>query len=284
MLTINTASDSQFFFKLLSLISSIKKNDLIERKIRVWDIGLTLEQINLLENIKNVEVVEIPNFMENYRACYAWKIYIYKHIPEDLVLYMDTGMSILKNIAKIEEIIIKNDYFTIGQGAILNESTPVEYWDELNVDKKYYNDEQLAAGLFGFKRTDKMNNMIDEAYEWTKKGYTLGYSQSDISWRDKYNLGIVRDCKIFRQDQTLLNLIFRKHIGTPIFSDIDLFGNPNFLNDNKQIICYHRSIFKKNIIYIFFSKHTNMRFKSIFLKMIIFKILNQFKRKVLKFV
>ena len=284
MITINTASDSEFFFKLLSLISSIKRNDLTARKIRVWDIGLTLEQIYLLENIKNVEVVEIPNFMENYRACYAWKIYIFKHIPEDLVFYMDTGMSILKNIAKIEEIIIKNDYFAIGQGTILNESTPVEYWDDLKVDKKYYNDEHLAAGLFGFKRTAKMNNMIDEAYEWTKRGYTFGYSQSEIAWRDKYNLGIVRDCKIFRQDQTLLNLIFRKHIGTPIFSDIDLFGNPNFLNDNKQIICLHRSIFKKNIIYIFFSKHTNMRFKSIFLKMIIFKILNQFKRKVLKFV
>lgn len=282
-MVINTAADKEFFVKLLSLIGSIKKKDKPNRKIRVWNIGLEDEQITLLNNISNVEVKMIPPFMHNWQACYAWKIYIYKHIEEEIVFYMDTGMSVINDLDSVNNIIEKNNYFAIHQGTLLKQSTPEAFWTELKIDKKQFeNSEQFAAGLFGFKRTDENNKMINEAYKYTLKGYTMGYSQSEIEWRDKYNVGLLRECKIFRQDQTLLNLIFRKHLGNPIFSNFTLFGSPDYLNDKKQIIWLHRKLFKSNIFYLFFSRDTNILYRYYFTKMLFIKIAQKIKKSINK--
>ncbi len=263
MLIINTASDSEYFIKLLSLLGSIKKNDNKDRKIRVWDIGLEKEQLNLLKNISNVTVEKIPHFMDNWQACYAWKIYILKHIPEENIFYMDTGMSVLRSLDCIENIIKEKDCFVVPQGTLLKQSTPKEFWSELEIDEKQFeNSEQLAAGLFGFKKTLENNKMIDEVYKFTLKGYTMGYSKQDM-WRDKYNIGLQRVCDIFRQDQTLLNLIFRKFKGEPIFENSNIFINPKFLNDDTQVICYHRAILRKYIFHLFLKERLSFKFKLI---------------------
>lgn len=261
MLIVNTAADSQFFIKLLSLIGSIKKNDKADRKIKVWNIGLTKEQKDILCAIYNVSVCDIPPFMNNWQACYAWKIYVFSHIQEHIAFYMDTGMSVTGNLDCIAKIIKKNGYFAISQGVSLSETTPDEFWEDFKIEKdKFKDSEQFGAGLFGFKKTDENNNIINQAYKYTLKGYTMGYSNEEL-WRDKHNVNLVRDCKLFRHDQTLLNLFFRKFKGNPVFSDSAIFANPKFLNDGNQIICCHRSIFLRYIFYLFLVENLIFKFR-----------------------
>jgi hypothetical protein len=262
-MVVNTAADSDFFLKLVSLIGSIRQNDSKERLIRIWNIGLTKIQTDFLEKLEHVEIKGIHEFMKNWQTCYCWKIYIFKHIPEDISFYLDTGMSVVKNLDCIENYINRKEFFAIGQGTKLFEATPDEYWELFDVDKeKFKNDEQFSAGLFGFKKNKEMNKIIDEAYELTLKGYSLGYSEQEL-YRDKFNVNIVRKCPIFRHDQTLINLIYRKYLNTPDLSESNLFESNILLKHPKQVLWWHRSL-KDKYIFSLILNHKKNRVKLIF--------------------
>jgi len=254
---LNTAFSSSYFLRALNLIGSIYKNSPTIDYIYIWDLGLKKNELLILKSLSKVVIKSVPVFSEHWRQCYSWKLYILKHTPCDIVYYIDASSTILQDISHIYDYIEKYDYFSIGQGHNMEIQTPNEYWSLFNISTLHKGDEVIAACNFGFKRNSILSEVIDFSYEMMLKGYNLGHSLSEIN-RNKSPEIIIRNCHIFRQDQTILNLAIRKVIKHPFLNDKYLYGWPyTKVSSSKQIILNNRGLRTKEIWYI--SKYNNFR-------------------------
>lgn len=241
VMVVNSAISSPYFYKILNLIGSVHKNAPSISKVVVWDIGLNWFDLLILKLIKKVEVKKVPKFVSHWREGYTWKLYIYEKSPEIFVLHVDAGSVILKDITEIQNIIENDGVFCVNQGHSLKFQTPEDYWGIFGVDKALFEKEPIFhAGIFGYKRNTRFESVVNYAYEMGLEGYTLGYSK-DESWRHK-NLSnkYIRNCEKFRQDQTVLNLAYRKICGTPKFNSVDKFACTREDPTNETIIFNHR--------------------------------------------
>lgn len=224
-MVVNSAISSPYFYKLINLIGSIHKNAPSVSKIVVWDIGLNLLDRLFLKIIKNVYIEKVPAFVEHWREGYSWKIYVYKNCPEKCVFNIDAGSIVLSDLHIIEEIINKDGFFCVGQGLELYKQTPEDYWDIFDVDKNQFKEDVVFhAGIFGFKRNELNNEMINYTYDMILNKYSLGFSKIEQYRHKKTCQKYIRNCELFRQDQTVLNLAYRKFFGKPKILDVDKFA------------------------------------------------------------
>jgi hypothetical protein len=215
--TVNTSSDSKYFSRVINLIGSVRQYCDKSIKVRVWDLGLTDIQKYILKSL-NVEISEIPKFAKWWNVCYSWKLYVYHHSKDEIFLHLDAGNTVLTDIKNIFKNIENDDSFLIDQGQNLRTITPLDYVDlfykNINLDELAF-----AAGNIGLnKKNPEISAAILEAYNAALDGYCLGFSESELH-RDIYGLKIKRNCAQFRHDQTIINLILRKH-----FKNIKLFN------------------------------------------------------------
>ena len=91
---VNTAISSQYFSAALNLIGSIHKNSPCVAWVNVWDLGLAETERIVLKNIINVNVIEIPEFVSNWKDGYTWKLYMYKQCPSDIVFGIDAKSTV----------------------------------------------------------------------------------------------------------------------------------------------------------------------------------------------
>jgi hypothetical protein len=208
------AVSNKFFPSLVNLLGSIKQNYPNHPPIYIYDLGLFWSFRKELENLEKVKVLDMPHFCAFWRKCYTWKTYILSRPLADLNFYLDAGNQVQKPLDEIFEIIDRENYFTSGQGVLLKQIVPKDFWQKFNLDKKFENLECINAGGFGFKNVSEIGDVLKSVYEWAEQGYALGFSPKD-SWRntgvDKNS--IVRDCEMFRHDMTLLNIAMRKKFG-----------------------------------------------------------------------
>jgi hypothetical protein len=203
MKTLNTTSSSIFFSRTLNLIFSVRYFSSIELKINVWDIGLTKFQ-KLILKLLNVQIKEIEKYEPFWRDCYTWKIFIFKQSTETIFLHLDSGNTILCDIKEIFELIEKNGYFFVDQGQVLKEIAPESYFEDLKIQGCRDNI-VIAAGNIGFnKDNNQIEKLISISFDLARKGMCLGFSLSE-QHRDIEQRFPIRDCKVFRHDQTVLN-------------------------------------------------------------------------------
>jgi hypothetical protein len=201
--TLNTSCDSRYFSRAVNLINSVRKYSSEKIKIRVWDIGLHSFQIYFLNSI-GIEVVKVPAFVSHWNLCYTWKIYVLNNIPEEIVLHLDAGNTLKTDIADIFKIIESDGFFFVDQGVELSKITPVRYMDFINKDMLQR--PVFACGNIGFRRSNNLSDILGEAYHFALRGYCLGYSKKEYPVVGKIKLPL-RNCEIFRHDQTLLNVL-----------------------------------------------------------------------------
>ncbi|ETI61424.1 hypothetical protein [Marinomonas profundimaris] len=207
---VNISSDSRYFSRLLNLIGSIRKTNDKLIFVEVWDLGLSKIQKEIL-NKMDVTVNRIDDFYEKWSDCYAWKIYVYKHSAGDVFFHLDAGNIVFSDVHHIFDLIEKDGFFLVDQGQRLEDITPKAYMNKYggsNLDPDY---EVFAAGNIGLnKKCPEIKAAIDDAYLAASNGACMGYSFSERN-RDKKGSNIIHDCKLFRHDQTLFNVILRKH-------------------------------------------------------------------------
>jgi hypothetical protein len=75
----------------------------------------------------------------------------------------------------------------------------------------YANAPSFGAGLIGFDKRSVANQAINEVLARTVEGWNLGRSVQET--RRAYDRSVIRNCEVFRADQTLFNLSFRKYYG-----------------------------------------------------------------------
>lgn len=209
-----TSVSNKFFPSLINLLGSIKSNYPNHPKIYVYDLGLFWSFRKELDQIENVEVVTMPHFCPFWRSCYTWKTYILHQPLARLNFYMDAGCQVLRPLDEVFEIIEKEDFFTVAQESQIEEIVPKDFKSLYHFPDVFYQKNCVTAGLFGFKNVHKVNVMLAELYAAGTSGMCLGFSLGD-QWRNKgvNKSDIIRDCRIFRHDTTMLNMVLLKHFG-----------------------------------------------------------------------
>jgi len=231
---INTSADSLYFSRVINLIGSVRKNFDPNVNIVVWDLGLTNIQKYILKLI-GVNVRTINQKTKHWKQCYTWKLYVYQQSPQDVFFHLDAGNVVLKDLSPIFTEIEKNGMFLIDQGQTIKDIVPSDYVALFNPHANL-NDKIFAAGNIGLnKNNDLIKCVIDDAYNAAVEGYCLGYSESE-QFRDTENINIVRDCKVFRHDQSVINIIMTKYFNKitvhnhEVYSAVDLTDSAYIYN------------------------------------------------------
>jgi hypothetical protein len=244
-ITINTTADKIYFSRAVNLIGSIKKIYQEEMPIIVWDKGLSRLQQRIIRSL-GVEIRKIEPFSPHWSECYSWKFFVYKYSPGGVFLHLDAGNTVLEPLDFILEEAQRTGFFLVDQGQILETITPKEMHLRLN-PMASLNSEVFAAGNIALnKNNSTISVMIDELYQASLVGECLGYSKVEAH-RDRAGLGIIRDCALFRHDQTVLNLILRKHFAEPVLHSHRRFASVSRSADT--IILNNRSLRYDHIVY-----------------------------------
>ena len=212
-----TSCSDKYFPSLINLLTSIKVNYPNHPPIYVYDLGLFYTFRKELEQIEGVKVISMPHFCPHWRSCYTWKTYIFAHPLADLNFYLDAGCQVLRPFDEDFETIDKNDYLALDIGVSLDDLIPSEYKNIFSVPETHGRLAGVSAGIFGFKNTEQINQILIKVYDAAKAGLALGFSPDNL-WRNKRkdkNI-FIRICKFFRHDQSLLNLFLRLHFGNSL--------------------------------------------------------------------
>jgi hypothetical protein len=124
-----SAADSNHFSMVKNLIGSIHKEDPDAKKILIFNLGLSDNEIEYLNSLKSVFV---KNIKQNYsyltedfltsewgrkvKGYFTWKPIVIKEALDECpyVLYLDSGTMILKDITPIFECIIDQGYYLLS--------------------------------------------------------------------------------------------------------------------------------------------------------------------------
>lgn len=206
--------------------------------IFVYNLGLPWLFVQELENMDGVSVLPLPRFTPHWRACYTWKTYILSHPLADQNVYLDAGVQVLEPLTELFELIERDGYFFVDQGhdVTLADVTPSDFIQKYGVNASMLNTKIITAGIVGFSRSPLVGRIMDELYQAGKDGDCLGFSRRDW-WRSRgpNRTHVVRDCKAFRHDTTILSLLVRTRMPQAHVQDLSLFEG--HITGRKQYIC-----------------------------------------------
>lgn len=222
-----TSTSNKFFPSLVNLIGSIKSNYPEHPAIFVYDLGLFPTFRKELEGMGRVTVLNMPHFVPFWRSCYTWKTHILNTPLADLNLYLDAGCQVLRPLDEMFGEIEARGYLAISQGSELKmrSYTPKEYIPLFDIDESILNKEIMTAGIFGFKKGDKIMSITEKLYQAGVAGLCLGFSKEE-QWKNKgvNKNNFVRKCPAFRHDTTLLSLFLLKEIPELKVTSVDKFS------------------------------------------------------------
>jgi len=243
---IASAADARYGKWLINLVGSIqRKSDLFQR-IVVYDLGLTPFQRRLLEGTLGVDVREVPPFVPHWRQGRTWKTWIWTHLDADTIVWLDAGITVLRPLNDFLEQTAERNYFVVSSGVPAGQSMPSDYYGLYDLPREFGDHVAITAGILAFARGSSFyTNVIVPTFEDAVLGRNLGFSESEVSklnWGlDELDTVIVRDCPIFRHEQTVLNVHFYRSTPDPQVNDLYKYGGWQSPQDHpEQVIWNHR--------------------------------------------
>lgn len=243
-----TACDSTFAYQALNLIGSAAVVQAGIKAIRVYDLGLTARQRAQFMGIKGVELKSVPSFTPHWQQCYSWKPWVMIDAAKDFneLLYLDAGTELLQSPDEIYSLIEKDGYFLVSQadalagGHTLGQIIPSDYYRQFGLAHQHDGAPVIAAGLVGFRTSSAFYiKILPPWLKLVKEGWNLGWSKNELS----RNHGLhaldrppIRDCQLFRHDQTLFNLLVYKHLPSAHLQSMERFGTMHRLPDVDQVL------------------------------------------------
>jgi hypothetical protein len=252
-LSLATACDNLYAARALNLIGSVQRNSDIFDRIFVYDLGMDAIHRWLFADLPNVTVARVPNFCAHSHQCWGWKAWIWTHTAAELLLYLDAGVEVLRPLEPCRALIDRDGYLLVSQSDAqhphrLIDIVPADYYGRFGVDQSTNQTRDVvAAGVIGFRPGGAFTrNVIEPVYDAICAGANLGWSQRDVESR---NRGLnympnppLRDCAMFRHDQTVLNLCLYKAYARPHVQDVFRFAGRVGPNDHpEQLLWVHRN-------------------------------------------
>jgi hypothetical protein len=241
-----TGADARYGRLLLNLLGSIRRRSNIFDRVVVYDLGLSSFQRRLLDGVRGVEVRTVPPFVSHWRQGRTWKTWIWTHVDADVIVWLDAGLTVLRPLTDFLEQIEERGYFVVSQGVLNRECIPSDYYALYGIPHAVGDEVTIAAGILGFATEgDFYTRVILPTYDDAVAGLNLGFSAGEV---EKLNRGldrmddvIVRDCPLFRYDQSILGINFYKAIAKPVVNDLDKYGGFRSTKDHpEQVIWSHR--------------------------------------------
>jgi hypothetical protein len=241
-----TGADERYGYHLLNLLGSVKTNADVFDEIVAFDLGLSPHQRELLESVEGVAVQTVPAFVPHWSQGFTWKPWAWIHVRGDEVVWLDAGTTVLRPVDELLAHIDDHGYFVVSQGHPVADIVPSDYYELYEFPRELGNRTCVAGGIVGFARGSHFyERVIVPTYEDCLAGRSLGFSASEVD-RTKLPLErtdspIVRDCKHFRWDQTLLNIHLYLEFPNPVIADLDQFAGWRSSSDHpQQVIWGHR--------------------------------------------
>jgi hypothetical protein len=208
-----TACDAKHAPFLFNALASCRDKFPDHPRVVVYDLGLTMLQKLELRTLDAVSVHEVIHFAPHWRLNWSWKLHAMTAPHGRFVLYLDLpNFVVMRGLAAWFVAIAECGYLLVANGQVLGDITPQDYWALHGLEEGVMRAQPtFGAGLVGFDRDGSAYDAIAHAYKRVVEGLNLGRSADERS--KNYQPDIVRDCKCFRADQTLLNLAFRELFG-----------------------------------------------------------------------
>jgi hypothetical protein len=209
-----TATNSLYYESLLTLISSVHKYsfDIVDH-IFVYNLGLDSKQIERLSIIRNLTVLEFTQEAKNTHLKFMDpKSYVYKpyclHNSKSFgknILWMDSGACFLKACKTIFNK-IENDHIFLVKDTHKNKNFTHNICIKImNATEKELDDNQMWAGLVGYRADGNYQKVIDQAYLYSVVPGCLDGNQEN-----------------HRHDQSILSILASRH-NCPT-QNIDIYG------------------------------------------------------------
>lgn len=227
-----TACNSRYFHSVQTLIASIHRLsiDTIDH-IYVFNLGLTTNEIKSINSWKKCSVENFPEYVNTNPKDYAFKCFInyWAQSHGKHSLWLDAGVMLLKSIDIIFNTIEQDDIFLVGDIHKNSNYTSRSCINIMQATKTELNGRQLSAGILGYKSKGKYQNLIDEAYEFSKDRKCIAGSDNN-----------------HRQDQSIYSILSIRY-GCPR-QDLDTYGywtdanrNLKTANEYGSVIFVHRN-------------------------------------------
>ncbi len=241
-----SGADARYGLWLLNLLGSIQRRSAIFDQIIAFDLGLTSFQRRLLDEVRGVDVRTVPAFVPHWRQGRTWKTWIWTHVDADVVVWLDAGITVLRPLTDLVQQSRERGYFVVSQGIPNSDCIPSDYYGQYEFPHALDEEPTIAAGIIGFAtESEFFSNVILPTYEDAVLGRSIGFSVDEI---DKINRGldytsspILRDCRHFRHEQTLLSIHFYTSTEGPFVNDVYKYGGWKSPHDHpEQVIWSHR--------------------------------------------
>ncbi len=236
----STVADEKHYALLVNLIGSIHKNDYdCLDEIAVFDIGLTKDQRNTLNQMAKVKVFDVekrhPDLLTPFqtahngkmvRGWYAWKPVLMKQSLDmyPYFLFLDAGSLVLNSPSPLFKHIEQNGYFfiTVSHNIVDRLTTPVaDYFvSKLNPEQQAIvldpHTQMVAGGVQGISRF----LYFDYIFPLYLAAGNLDFFKDDGSSKCGFGAG--------RHDQTLMSILVRskgyKSMNADGWSDLRVDG------------------------------------------------------------
>lgn len=241
-----SAADERYGDHLLNMIASVKANSDVFDAILAYDLGLSARQRDRIGRFAGVELHTVPPFVPHWAQGRTWKPWIWTHAGGERLLWLDAGLTVLRPLDEALRQVDERGYFAVSQGHPAGDSIPEEWYEELGIPRAVAARTSIAAGIFGFARgSDFYERVVVPVYEDCLRGLSVGFSPDELAGRnvglDAASDPVVRNCKHFRWDQSVLNARFHTALADPFVNDLDRFAGWRSARDHpEQVIWSHR--------------------------------------------
>jgi hypothetical protein len=233
-----TATNSLYYESMKTLVASLHRTsfDAFDEFV-VYDLGLSDEEKKEINSWEKCSVIDLKEAIseipyENYLfpKWHAYKCFCVYHAGSDgdNILWLDSGVMVLRDLKEIFNIISVEDIFCVGDSHLNINYTSPSCVRIMNATESELHDTQLSSGIIGYKKNGNHQNIITEAYEFSL-----------------YETCVCGDEGNHRHDQSIYSiLVSRNNIKK---YDIDIYGywtdinrNLNTAINNNVVIFVHR--------------------------------------------
>jgi hypothetical protein len=242
-----SAADRRYGWWLLNLVGSVHANARGSfDAIVLYDLGLNPVQRRLAGSIRGVELRTVPAFVPHWREGRTWKTWIWRHLEAATLVWLDAGATVLRPLDEALAQIDERGYWVVSQGHLVDDVVPSDYYGLYDFPRALGNEPVIAAGILGFRRDSTFfERVIVPTYEDTVAGRSRGASADEV-WKYDYGMErmtevIIRDCRLFRHEQTLLNIHFYRSIEDPCVNELERWAGSRSPHEHpQQVIWGHR--------------------------------------------
>jgi hypothetical protein len=209
-----TAADARHYPYLANMLSSLCRRSPESVPVHVFDLGFSAAQRRELQTTSWIHLRAIEPFVPHWRLNWSWKPYIMANVDVRHLLYLDApNLVVLRSLRPWFLATSRDGYFVVDNGQRIGDMTPPTFWSRFGLEAAdFAQSPALGAGILGIDRDGPAGTALLDTLAAVRDGLNLGCSADEF--RPSYDRSVVRDCAVFRADQTLFNLAFRKAYGT----------------------------------------------------------------------